>query len=189
MDELSRIESLYGCVAEYNRCMWEEENYREPTEEEIAESERQLAEYYAEIERLNGEASDFVKELIAEWAKSQPQYEEWNSAAYYATSRWAKERCLNIVEKVVDHYGVEVDESYASFYRVPEGKFAIKVEYNDSCYIKSLYIGNLSLEQFKKVFRDLHEAGLRPTMSHNGQYVSNVSLGHLLRNYIEEEER
>ena len=186
MDELARIESIYGCVAEYNRVKWEEENYREPTEEEIAENERRMAEYYAEIERLNGEASDFVKELIAEWAKSQPQYDEWNSAAYYATSRWAKERTLNIMANVVDHYRVKADEEYATFYRVPEGKFAIKVEYNDGCYIKSLNIGNLDLPTFKKVFRDLHEAGLRPTMSHNGQYVSNVSLGHLLRNYIEE---
>lgn len=189
MDELSRIESIYGCVAEYNRCMWEEENYREPTEEEIAESERQMARYYAEIERLNGEASDFVKELITEWAKSQPQYDEWNSEAYYKTRDWAKERTLNIVEKLVDYYGVEIGEDYSSFYRVPEGKYAIKVEYNDSCYIKSLNIGNLDLPTFKLVFRDLHEAGLRPTMSHNGNYVSNVSLGHLLRNYIEEEEK
>lgn len=189
MDELARIESIYGCVAEYNRCMWEEENYREPTDEEIEENERQMAKYYAEIERLNGEASGFVKELIAKWAKSQPQYEEWNSAAYYATSRWAKESGLDIVAKIADYYGVKVDEEHTTFYRVPEGKFAIKVEYNDGCYIKSLNIGNLDLPTFKKVFRDLHEAGLRPTMSHNGQYVSNVSLGHLLRNYIEEEER
>lgn len=189
MDELARIESIYGCVAEYNRVKWEEEAERyEPSEAQIAESERQMAEYYAEIERLNGEASDFVKELIAKWQQSQPQYDEWNSEAYYRTRDWAKERCLNIVAKVVDYYGVEMSEDYSAFYRVPEGKFAIEVEYNDSCYIKSLYIGNLSLEQFKKVFRDLHEAGLRPTMSHNGQYVSNVSLGHLLRNYIDESE-
>lgn len=190
MDELARIESIYGCVAEYNRCMAERdhEDY-EPSEEEIAESERQMAKYYAEIERLNGEASDFVKELMAEWEPTKPQYEEWNSVAYYATSRWAKERCLDIVVKVVEHYGVKADEEWASFYRVPKDKFAIKVEYNDSCYIKSLNIGNLSLEQFKLVFRDLHEAGLRPTMSHNGQYVSNVSLGHLLHNYIKEEEK
>ena len=188
MDELARIESIYGCVAEYNRCMWEEENYCEPTEEEIAESERQMAKYYAEIERLNGDASDFVKALIAEWEPTKPQYDEWNSAAYYATSRWAKERCLDIVEKVVDHYGVEIGEDYSAFYRVPKGKYAIKVEYNDNCYIKSLNIGNLDLPTFKLVFRDLHEAGLRPTMSYNGQFVSNVSLGHLLRNYIDESE-
>lgn len=190
MDELARIESTYGCVAEYNRVKWEEEREEyEPSEAEIEENERQMAKYYAEIDRLNGEASDFVKELMAEWEPTKPQYEEWNSAAYYATSRWAKERCLDIVEKVVDHYGIEADEEWESFYRVPEGKFAIKVEYNDSCYIKSLNIGNLSLEQFKLVFRDLHEAGLHPTMSHNGNFVSNVSLGHLLRNYIKEEEK
>lgn len=189
VDELARIESIYGCVAEYNRVKWEEEAERyEPTDEEIAESERQMAEYYADIERLNGEASDFVKELIAEWQRSQPQYDEWNSSAYYATSRWAKERCLDIVAKVVDYYGIKADEKWVSFYEVPEDKFAIKVEYNDSCIIKSLNIGNLDLPTFKDVFRDLYEAGLRPTMSHNGQYVSNVSLGHLLRNYIDESE-
>lgn len=188
MDELARIESIYGCVAEYNRCMWEEEHEYEPTDEEIAESERRMAEYYAEIERLNGKPSEFVKALVAEWKATEPQYDEWNSAVYYTTSRWAKERCLDIVAKVAEYYGVKADEEWASFYKVPEDKFAIKVEYNDSCYIKSLNIGNLNLTTFKNVFRDLHEAGLRPTMSHNGNYVSNVSLGHLLRNYIREEE-
>ena len=187
MNELARIESIYGCVAEYNRCMAERdyEDY-EPSEEEIAESERRMAEYYAEIKRLNGEASDFVKALISQWEPTKPQYEEWNSAAYYATSKWAKERTLDIVTKVADHYGVKADEEWATFYRVPEGKFGIEVEYNDTCYIKSLNIGNLDLPTFKLVFRDLHEAGLRPTMSHNGNFVSNVSLGHLLRNYIDE---
>lgn len=189
IDELSRIESIYGCVAEYNRCMAERdyEEY-EPSEAEIEENERRMAEYYAEIERLNGEPSEFVKPLVAEWKATEPQYDEWNSAAYYAISRWAKERCLDIVAKVADYYGVKANEEWASFYEVPEGKFAIKVEYHDGCYIKSLNIGNLDLTTFKDVFRDLHEAELRPTMSHNGQYVSNVSLGHLLRNYIREEE-
>lgn len=189
VDELARIESVYGCVAEYNRCMAERdyEEY-ELTDEEIAENERQMAEYNAEIKRLDGEASEFVRELIAEWAKSKPQYDEWNSEAYYRINRWSKERCLDIVAKVVERYGVKADEEWATFYRVPEGKFAIGVEYNDSCMIKSLNIGNLDLSTFKLVFRDLHEAGLRPTMSHNGKYVSNVSLGHLLRNYIKEKE-
>lgn len=187
IDELARIESIYGCVAEYNRCMAERdyEDY-EPTEEEIAKSERIMAEYHAEIERLNGEPSEFIKSLIAEWKETEPQYDEWNSEAYYRTNRWSKERCLDIVAKVTDHYGVKANEEWALFYEVPEGKFAIKVEYNDSCIIKSLNIGNLDLPTFKLVFRDLHEAGLRPTMSHNGKYVSNVSLGHLLRNYIKE---
>lgn len=186
VDELARIESIYGCVAEYNRCMWEEEHEYEPTEEEIAESERQMAEYYAEIKRLNGEPSEFIKALVEEWKGTEPQYDEWNSSAYYRTSRWARERCLDIMAKVAEYYGVTVDEEWKSFYEVPEGKYALKVEYHDSCYIKSKNIGNLDLETFKNVFRDLHYARLSPTMSHNGQYVSNVSLGHLLRNYIRE---
>lgn len=182
--ELNRIESIYGSVAEYNRCMWEEENEYEPTDEEIAENERQMKAYYAEIERLNGESSEFIKALIEEWRATEPQYEEWDSAAYYRTSNWSKERTLDIVAKVGEHYGVKVDEKWETFYEVPEGKYAISVEYHDGCRIYHKHIGNLDLPTFKKVFRDLHEAGLRPTMSHNGNYISNVSLGHLLRNYI-----
>ena len=43
-DDLARIEAIYGCVAEYNRCM-EERDYEEyePTEEEIAEMKQQVA--------------------------------------------------------------------------------------------------------------------------------------------------
>ena len=186
-DDLARIEASYGCVAEYNRVKWEEEaECYEPTEEEIAESERQMAEYYAEIKRLNGEPSEFIKALVKEWDSSKPQYDEWNSAAYYKTRDWSKVRTLDIVKKVCEYYGVEVDEEYATFYRVPENKYAVSIEYTDGCYIKHKHIGNLSLEQFKDVFRDLHYAKLRPTMAHKRNYVSNVSLGHLLRNYIRE---
>lgn len=187
IDELSRIESIYGCVAEYNRVKWEEENYREPTEEEIAEIERQMAEYYAEIEHLNGEASDFVKALIAQWEPTKPQYDEWNSAAYYRVRDWSKARTLDIVVKIAEYYGVKVDEEWATFYRPAEGKYAISIEYVDGCSIKYKHIGNLNPEQFKNVFRDLHYARLAPTMSYDGMYVSNVSLGHLLRNYIKED--
>lgn len=192
-DDLARIESIYGCVAEYNRCM-EERDYEEyePTEEEIAEAERMMAEYKAEIKRLNGEPSEFVKDLVAKWKETEPQkpkgsegldaYNRWVYAGY----DWAKERCLDIVAKVADYYGVTVDEEWETFYRVPKGKYAISVEYRGS-YIQHKHVGNLDLEMFKDVFRDLHYAGLYPTMSHNRKYVSNSSLGELLRNYIKEE--
>ena len=186
MGELERIESIYGCVAEYNRCRWERENEYEPTEEEIAENERQMAEYYAEIQRLNGKESMYVHNLVAKWEMSKPKYDEWNLEAYYRVRDWSKARCLDIVEKIAEYYGVEVDEEWATFYRTPEGKFAISVEYCDGCYLKNKHIGNLDLETFKNVFRDLHYAKLSPTMSYNRNYVSNVSLGHLLRNYIRE---
>lgn len=187
IDELARIESIYGCVAEYNRCMWEEEHEYEPTEEEIAESERRMAEYEAEIERLNGKESMYIHTLVAKWAISEPKYDGTNESIY-AGYKWSTERCLDIVAKLTEHYGVKTDEKWETFYRVPEGKYAIKVEYTDGCYIKSKNIGNLTLEQFKDIFRDLHYARLYPTMSHEGRFVSNVSLGHLLRNYIHEED-
>ena len=167
MGELERIESIYGCVAEYNRCRWERENEYEPTEEEIAENERQMAEYHAEIQRLNGKESMYIHNLVAKWEMSKPKYDEWNSEACHRVRDWSKARCLDIVEKIAEYYGVGV-------------------EYCDGCYLKNKHIGNLDLETFKNVFRDLHYAKLSPTMSYNRNYVSNVSLGHLLRNYIRE---
>lgn len=186
--ELNRIESVYGSVAEYNRCMWEEENYYEPTDEEIAETERQMAQYYAEIERLNGEPSKFIKTLVEKWKATEPQYDGTNESIY-AGYDWSRERCIDIVEKIAEHYRVTVDEKWESFYRVPKGKYAISIEYQESCYIKNKHIGSLDLDTFKNVFRDLHYARLSPTMSNEGRFISNVSLGHLLKNYIREEEK
>lgn len=186
-DDLAWVESNYGCVAEYNRCMRERdyEDY-EPTEEEIAESERQLAEFNAEIERLNGEPSEFVKALVEEWTELEPEYKDWNTDGFYKVRDWSKARTLDIVAKVAEHYGVNAEGNHDDFYNIPNDVYAISVEYHDHCYIKHLIIGNLNLEQFKNVFRDLHYARLSPTMSHNGKYISNCSLGYLLRCYIRE---
>lgn len=179
-NELARIESIYGCVPEYFRCQMEEGQY-EPTEAEIEESNRELEEYYAEIERLNGTPSDFVKQLVDEWKSTKPDDKD-----YYACRDLGKSRKLDIISKVAEYYNVSVDEDRDTFYNMPEDKFAISVEYVDSCYIKNKHIGNLSLEQFKDVFRDLHFAGLYPTMRHNGRCVSNSSLGEILRNYVKD---
>ena len=184
--DLAWVEANYGCVAEYNRCMWEEEYDYEPTEEEIAESERQLAEYNTEIERLNGKPSEFIKALVAEWAESEPEYKDWNTDGFYKVRDWSRARTLDIVTKVAEHYGVDVDEEWETFYRVPDEMFAISIEYHDSCFIKHKHIPNLSLEQFKPIFCDLYYANLYPTMSYNGNFIGNCSLGVLLHSYIRE---
>lgn len=184
-DDLARIEANYGCVAEYNRCMAEREyEYHEPTEEEMAETERRLAEYEAKIKRLNGEPSEFIKALVAEWAESEPEYKDWNTDGFYKIRDWSKARTLDIVVRVAEHYGVDVDEEWETFYGVPDEMFAISVEYNEYGLIKTKNIGNLDLETFKNVFRDLHYAKLYPTMSYKGRFISNCSLGTLLNAYI-----
>lgn len=184
MSELSRIERVYGCVAEYNRSR-SEERYVEPTEAEIAENERQLKKLNDEIENLDGTPSDFIIYLVSEWERAKPQ-DNNDMESFYAIKRWGRERDLNILSEIAEHYDVEMDEKWETFYRVPAGRYAIKVEYYTACEIKSKAYGNLTLEQFKKIFCDLHYARLAPTMSHNGEYVGNVSLGHLLRFYIKE---
>ena len=186
-DDLAWVERNYGCVAEYNRCMEERyyEDY-EPTEEELAEEERKMNEYHAEIKRLNGSPSEFIKKLVEEWAECKPHYKDWNTDGFYKVRDWSKARTLDIVAKVAEHYGVEVDEEWATFYRAPEGKFAISVEYNDTCYLKNKNIGNLDLKTFKDVFRDLHYARVSPCMKYGNIIRSNCSLGELLRHELKE---
>lgn len=190
-ETLESIERNYGCVAEYNRCMAEREMEEyEPTEEELAEEERRMAEYNAEIERLNGEPSEFIKSLVAEWEEKKPEHvsEPYNEyvASIYAGYEWARERTLDIVEKIRLHYGVEVNEEWETFYRPPEGRFAIEVEYTDGCHIKHKHIGNLYFEQFKAIFRDLVYARLWPSMKYGDMIRSNCTLGSLLMYELKE---
>ena len=185
MDDLARIERIYGSVAEYYREEWEAEE-EPPTEEQIADSERRMEEYYAKIKQLNGTPSHFVRELIDKWETTKPQYDGTNESIS-AGWDWSRERTLAIVEELANHYGVTVDENSDTFYRVPANQFAISVEYSDHGRIYYKFFGNLDFEQFKNVYRDLWYARLWPTMSHNGLYVGNCSLGSLLYGYIGKE--
>ena len=185
MGDLERIEATYGCVPEYFRCQYEE-RYEEPTEEEVTENRNRLAKYYAEIKELDGVESLYARELVEEWVKREPK-NDGTAESIRAIHEWVMNRAIDITQRIAKWYDVEINDEYETFYRVPEGKFAIKVEYNDSCFFKHFYIGNLDLETFKEVFRDLYYARLRPTMSYKGMYISNSSLGELLRSYIKED--
>ena len=174
MYDLARVERIYGCVAEYNRCIEEETGY-EPTETELEESERQYKEYCAKIEQLNGEPSEFIRNLVDKWESTKPDNDN-----IYAGYEWSRKRTLNIMEEIRLYYGVQVDEEYDTFYRVPDGKFSISVEYSDVCQIHYKMVGNLSYEQFKAIYRDLWFARLHPSMKYKNMIRSNCSLGSLL---------
>ena len=174
MDDLARIENIYGSVAEYNRCMWEEANRYEPTEEEIAESERQYAEYCAKVKKLDGEPSEWIRNLVDNWEKRKPNRDD-----IYGGYEWARRRTLHIMSELDSHYKVHVDEEHNTFYGVPEGKFAISVEYHLYGEIHYKMVGNLSYEQFKEIYCDLWYAGLWPTMKYGKRIIGNCSLGSL----------
>ena len=172
MDELARIERIYGCVQEYYRCMEEERERYEPTEEEILEHEKEMYLYHRKIEILNGKPSELAVKLNKEWAEKEPDRND-----YYAGEDWSLARRLDIVEKICKHYGVEADEEYETFYR--SENFSISVEYIDYCNIKYKHIGNLSYEMFQNIFRDLDYCRLYPSMKYGKMIRSNMSLGNL----------
>ena len=187
VDELARIERIYGSVAEYQRCMYEEEyeDY-EPTDEEIIESEIELASFNKQCQLLDGDPSEFIKELVAEWEMKAPKesdFSEYNQYIY-AGYDFSTERCLGIVEEVEQYYQVKAREDWDSFYGTPVGTFAIEVEYRKHSQIFSKRFGCLDYATFKDIFRDLEYAHLRPTMcyveSEDDKHIrSNMTLGHL----------
>lgn len=184
-DDLARIEANYGCVQEYYRCMEEERERYEPTENEILEREKEMYLYHRQIEILNGKPSDFAVALNAEWEAKKPEekydiddYDNYIKS-YHETRDWANNKTLDIIGKVCGYYGVKVDENgeWKTFYG--SDNFAIQVEYNNFGRIKSKHIGNLSYEMFQNIFRDLDYCRLYPTMKYGKMIRSNMSLGNL----------
>lgn len=187
-DELARIESIYGSVAEYNRCMEEEmqEEYT-PTLEEYEEQHIDLEVYHKKIEYLSGAPSDFVVKLKADWDERAPkedQYPKGSNQFIYDSHDFYTEMVKDIMHKLCEHYNVTPDDKGDTFYNPEVGKLAISVDYSDSVYIKHLNVGNLDYETFKDIFRDMYYAHLYPSMSlglenRNHLILSNCSLGNL----------
>ena len=78
MDDLSRIERVYGSVAEYNRVRYEEDaDTYEPSREEQIKASNDHAVYVAKIKCLDGVPSDFAKSLKSEWDAKAPKDEDF----------------------------------------------------------------------------------------------------------------
>ena len=192
-DELARIESIYGSVAEYNRCMEEEQQEKyTPTQEEQDELWMSQEVYYKKIECLSGIPSDFIVQLRAEIVKNAPKEEDyidksnpyWQNSYIYARNDYYSEATKEIVKKVCEHYNVTADTEWETFYSPQTGKLAISVEYSEHSLIKHTHIGNLDYEAFKDIYRDLYYAGLYPSVSLGREekrpiIISNSSLGNL----------
>jgi len=195
-DDLSRIESVYGSVAEYYRAMFEEqpdEIYEESYDEDYSYKEEQLeneismAIYNKKIELLNGEPSSFAVSIKDRWDKV---YDEKfgsfgdENEKYWAIRDFSKEKTLDMFNKICSHYSVIPAGEGESYYRPGMNKFGISVAYSDRGEINHKEITCLDYELFQDVFRDMHFAGLSPTMSYeytagHPMLLSNCSLGSL----------
>ena len=100
IDELSRIESIYGCVAEYYRCKEEEEcGYYEPTEEEMEENRLSMAVYNEKIRILDGQPSDFILSLKREWEERRKK-EVPENPGIYDGQRFYKKKVIDVVNRI-----------------------------------------------------------------------------------------
>lgn len=186
MDDLARIEAIYGSVAEYNRVM-EEENEGagyEPSEEEQFAFAADREVYNEKIRILDGKPSELAVSLKEEWdAKKPAETKDWNMSEVRKWQAYSKERLFAVTKALCTHYGIVHNEEM-SLYKTREGSFAIGLEYADSPYIKSWDVSGLSYEAFKNIFRDFHYLGLSPIMNYcdgsgKNHIISNSSLGRL----------
>lgn len=192
MDDLSRIESVYGSVAEYNRVLYEEDlTHFERSEEEIAQADNELAIYNAKIKYLDGTPSEFASKLSSEWVSYNPQEKDFNTSSEYINAgyEYSKDKTVNCINAISKYYNVKFSDKADAFYSPGVKRFGINVEYIDSGTIKHKFIGGLDYEMFKNVFRDLYYLNLSPTMSLEFEpgkttILSNCSLGNLRISYL-----
>ncbi len=192
MDDLTRIESIYGSVAEYNRVRFEEN--QEPISLSATEKLNnacKMAIYEEKIRLLSGTPSDFAKDLVAEWAKLEPKESDFSCRNEYIRHLHdhAAKREEYIAKKICEYHHVNCDTAWATFYRPGLNQFAISVQYDSPANVVTLSIGPMSYEQFKPVFCDLHFARLSPTMCYENKeeypfFVSNSSLGSIRMSYL-----
>ena len=183
-DELSRIERLYGSVAEYNRVQEEESDCWEPDEEELLRARIDSVSYHEQIRILNGKPGPLAETLKKEWDSRKPaESDSWTMTDVYMWQDYRRDKVFAVTDALCRHYGIEQDGE-VSFYRTPKDTFAIDIEYQDRCNIKFWSVAGLDYDKFKALFRDLHFLGLDPTMNccdGNGtnHILSNSSLGSL----------
>lgn len=187
-DELSRIESIYGSVAEYNRVMYEEEREAyEPSEEEIERRLKEQELYAKKKKILNGEPSDFAKKLFDEWKKLEPMDEAFPNYNERVRAGWeySRKKTLDCMEKIGEYYKIPFSADN-NFFRIEPNTFAICIDYVDKfgSILRKSVVG-LDYDTFKKMFRDLDYLRLRPTMSYQPSdgkesiILTNIDLGTL----------
>ena len=188
LDELSRIESIYGSVAEYNRVKYEEaESDYEPFDREIADREVDHCVYSEKIRILEGEPSDIAVKLGSEWDSKKPDLQgDWSMTHVYAWRDYGRNKLFDIMDKLCRYYCVDRNDSM-SLYRTDPGTFAIGCEYGEDSNIKELVVSGLNYDDFKDIFRDLYSLGCNPSVNYCNEaginhVISNTSLGSLRMN-------
>jgi len=190
-DDLDRIESVYGSVAEYYRVQYEERYMDHDMDdhediERMIENEISMKIYNEQIRVLDGEPSDIAEALRHKWDEKFIEISEESGFDYtklnYAIRDFSHDKVLDIFDRICEHYEIISDEKWDSFYRPGVGMFGISVPYSDGCQIFHKNIGCLDYDLFQQVFRDLEYTGLCPSMSYEQTegkpiILSNCSLG------------
>ena len=158
MDDLDRIERLYGSVAEYNRSRYEDEAHR--YYESLSDSEKDWLAIESNIEQdcssmiadaLSLEASAKTVAVVNDYNDKvaafgdKRDYNIWKSIAQY------KHDASN---EIAGQYGLKfLDERP----ELGQGQFSVSYEYNDFGMIKSKYSEPMDKDTFFHMYTDMCE--------------------------------
>lgn len=180
--ELNRIERVYGSVAEYQRCMDEQEE-RELTDEELEELEAERQAINDEITALSGTPSQVVLELLDWKASLEPKKESYTEYNDYvlAEHTFGRQFTARIIDRIEEVYGVKFSTENNVYKDIEKDKFGITIEQHLHSQIYHPAIININYDLFKRIYRDLCYLQRWPNwfyMSDNGlKYGKRSNLG------------
>ena len=197
-DELDRIESIYGSVAEYNRVRFEEDDARdyEETDEQRAKREKMMKDYDEEIEALQIAPTETANQLKSVFK----QVCDKNDSTSY-TDRDIRTKALHeAMSGIAENYGKKFEQN--SYPKQKKGTFAISYQYTEGGgTVKTATVNDLDKETFMKMYADMYSLGwtipqtsYRDTverkpnpwgLSQDMHSVQNISLGEMRRNYFD----
>ena len=213
-DDLSRIESAYGSVAEYNRVREEAENKEfwdnldpETQDRLLAEQKAKQDRYNREIEALEIEPSPLAVNLARQLVESKAEINMKRESSIMTNNEYVYESKHNYdkflesaIPQIEEAYGIKFEKG-SQFGESDPGKFSVAFEKERFGTVIHYTASNLDKEQFMQVYTDLREiVGYKafPTYRDDKEHTPDIfgrvsdkhsatglTIGELRRNYFD----
>lgn len=213
-DDLNRIESTYGSVADYNRVREEAENKEfwdnldpETQDRLLSEQKAKQDQYNREVEALEIEPSSLAVNLTRQFVENKAKINMKRESSimtyneYVYESKHSYDKFLeNAIPQIEESYGIKFEKG-SQFGESDPGKFSVSFEKERFGTVIHYAASNLDKEQFMQVYTDLREiVGYKafPTYRDDKEHMPDIfgkvsdkhfatglTIGELRRNYFD----
>lgn len=188
VDDLSRIESVYGSVAEYNRVKndihYQNDNVYDKKHSDSLNKKHE--EYLEEVAALELEPSELAKKLRLAYEDSAKKYKN----DYYESSKRYQVYLQDSMSQIANQYGKVFQNQNDVSTEMEPGTFSISYSYGTSQIYHNI-INNLTKDEFMHIYADMGQIATYNRLpkyrdaspsSDKVHTISNTSLGELRRN-------